>query len=119
MITNLAHLNAVPCSVDMLHHRHKALDDGRVVFVDFAKAFEFEHIDHNIVIQKLKSLDVPDFIVRWVTSFLSERQQRVNILTFFRLDNASRRQESQGSWLWSFIFIIVIDDLLMHEYLDD
>ena len=31
------------------------------LFVDYAKAFD--HIDHNTVIKKLKSLGVPDFIV--------------------------------------------------------
>jgi len=62
--------------VDALHNWHKALDEGqsvRTLFVDYAKAFH--HVDHSIVIQKLKSLGVPDFIVRWITSFICERQQ--------------------------------------------
>jgi len=51
-----------------------------VLFVDYAKAFDhIDHIDHNTVIKKLKFLGVPDFIVCWTTSFLSERQQRVKI----------------------------------------
>ena len=61
--------------VDMLQHWHSVLDDGhsvRVLFVDYVKAFD--HIDYNIVIQKLKSLCVPDFTV-----CLSERPQRVKI----------------------------------------
>jgi len=48
--------------VDMLQHWHRALNDGqsvRVLFVDYAKAFD--HIDHNIVIKKLKSLGLSDF----------------------------------------------------------
>ena len=40
--------------IDMLHHWHATVDSGssfRVLFVDFAKAFD--QIDHNIVIDKL------------------------------------------------------------------
>ena len=51
--------------VDALHHWHEALGKGqsvRILFVDYAKAFD--HVDHSTVIQKLKSLGVPDFIVR-------------------------------------------------------
>ena len=51
--------------VDALHHWHEAFGEGqsvRILFVDYAKAFD--HVDHSTVIQKLKSLGVPDFIVR-------------------------------------------------------
>jgi len=53
----------------MLHHWYKSLDEGqsvRVLFVDYAKAFD--HVEHNVVLQKLKSYRVPSFIVRWVTN---------------------------------------------------
>ena len=110
--------------VDMLHHWHKALDDCHsvcVLFVDYAKAFD--HVDHNIVIQKLRSLNVTDFIVRWVTSFLCERQQRVKISDVFSDWIRLRGGMPQGSWLGPLIFIILIDDLcpsvLTHKYLDD
>jgi len=93
----------------------------RVLFVDYAKAFD--HVDHNIVIQKLRSLNVPDFIVRWVTSFLCERQQRVKISDVFSDWITLRGGMPQGSWLGPLIFIILIDDLppsvLTHKYLDD
>ena len=66
--------------VDMLHHWHRALHEGhsvRVLFVDYAKTFD--HVDHNIVLLKLKPHGVPGFIVHWMMSFLSDRQQRVKI----------------------------------------
>jgi len=44
-------------------------------FIDYAKAFD--HVDHSIDIQKLLDLGVPKFLVRWLCSFLVERQQRV------------------------------------------
>ena len=59
--------------VDMLHHWHAAVDKGqsvRTVFVDFAKAFD--HVDHNILLDKLVALGLPDVIVRWMCAFLRD-----------------------------------------------
>jgi len=67
--------------LDMLYHWNKSLDDGqsfRILFVNYTKAFD--HVDHTIVITKLKSLGVPEFILCWTKSFLCERQQRVKNL---------------------------------------
>ena len=47
----------------------------RAVFTDYAKAFD--HVDHSFVIQKLLDLGVPKVLVRWLCSFLVERQQRL------------------------------------------
>ena len=110
--------------VDMLHHWHRALDEGhsvRVLFVDYAKAFD--HVDHNTVVQKLTTYGVPDFMVRWMTSFLCERQQRVKINQIFSDWVTLRGGMPQGSWLGPLIFIILIDDLrlwlLTHKFVDD
>ena len=75
----------------------------------YAKAFD--DIDHNTVIQKLKFLGVPDFIVRWKTSFLCERQQRVKISNIFSEWIWPREGMSQGSWVWPHTFIFLNDDL--------
>jgi len=50
--------------VDMTHHWHSAVDkcqSVRIVFVDFAKAFD--HIDHNILVDRMQSLSLSDVIV--------------------------------------------------------
>jgi len=55
--------------VDVLHHWHHAVNTGQfvqTVFVDFAKAFE--HVDHKILIFKLREC-----------AFLINRRQRVKI----------------------------------------
>jgi len=64
--------------VDILHHWHQAVETNcaaRAVFIDCGKAFD--HVDHSIVIQKLLDLGVPKILVRWLCSFLVERQQHV------------------------------------------
>ena len=53
--------------VEMLHHWHTAIDKGqsvRSVFVDFAKVFD--HVDHNVLVDKLVALSLPDVTVRWI-----------------------------------------------------
>jgi hypothetical protein len=108
----------------MLHHWHSAVDAGqsvRTVFIDFAKAFD--HVDHNILVAKLLSLDLPDIIIRWMISFLAHRQQRVkigNVLSDWLEMGAGM---PQGSFLGPLTFIILIDSLratcLTHKFVDD
>jgi len=68
-------------------------------------------MDHGTVIEKLKFLGVPIFIVRWTTSFLCERQQRVKISDVVSNWTVLRGGMPQGSWLGPLIFIILIDEL--------
>jgi len=68
--------------IDMLHHWFNALDrpngkSARVLLVDFAKAFA--HVDHTTELQKLCNYGVPKFIIDWLASSLTCRQQRVKI----------------------------------------
>jgi len=49
----------------------------RILFVDFCKAFAFT--DHNILLDKYVSRDVPEHIIVWSLDFLSGRRQFVKI----------------------------------------
>ena len=107
----------------MLHHWHKALDEGqsvRILFVDYAEAFD--HVDRCVSLQKMRTYGVPDVIVRWLTSFLCERQQRVKICDIFSDWVTLRGGMSQGTWLGPLTFTILIDDLRpglrIHKYVD-
>jgi len=110
--------------VDILHLWNAALDVGesiRVVFVDYAKAFE--HVDHSIVLRKMTDMGTPAFIVQWMHSFLSDRRQRVKIGTCFSDWLQLNGSMPQGTWLGLYIFLILINDLTstvqLHKYVDD
>jgi hypothetical protein len=110
--------------VDVLHHWHQALDrhqSVRAVFIDYAKAFD--HVDHTTVIAKLRALGVSDIIVRWICSFLKDRQQRVKLTRTFSKWITLTGAMPQGSFLGPLIFLILIDDLtapcLVHKFVDD
>ena len=62
----------------------------RVLFLDYQKAFD--HVDHNILFHKLKQLELPDFLLNWINSYLNNRKQRVklsNVLSEWRKLNGA------------------------------
>lgn len=54
-----------------------------VVYTDFEKAFD--RVDHVILLQKLESLGIHGDLLRWITSYLSNRSQAV-VLGGYRSD---------------------------------
>ncbi len=69
------------------------------------------------------SYDVPDILVHWNGSFVSDRRQHVRIdqeLSDWLHVNGS---VLQCSWLGALLFVIMINDLqtkdLLHKYMDD
>lgn len=110
--------------VDIIHHWQQALDNQqsiRALFIDYAKAFD--NVDHTIVVNKLHNLGVPNILLRWLCSFLSNRLQRVKLSQIFSDWIQLKGGMPQGSWLGPLIFITLIDDLsaqcLVHKYVDD
>jgi len=81
----------------------------RAVFIDYAKAFD--HVDHSTVIQKLYNFGVDNVLIRWVCSFLAQRFQRVKLSDCFSKWLPLKGSMSQGTWLGSLIFVLLIDDL--------
>jgi len=66
---------------------------------------------------------VSDFIVRWLTSFLCERQQRLKVFNALSDWVTLRGGMLPGSWLEPRIFVLLVNNLrprlLTHKYLDD
>jgi hypothetical protein len=110
--------------VDIVNSWHKALNQNesvRVVFVDYAKAFD--HVDHATVMNKLADLGVPPILLRWLHSFLMDRKQRVKIGTYFSDWLSPNGGMPQGTWLGPYVFLSLINDLSsllqLHKFVDD
>ena len=67
--------------ISMIHNWTQATDPTgaavRVVLFDYKKAFDLN--DHQILLQKIFSLNIPPSIARWVADFLTNRKQRVKL----------------------------------------
>ena len=77
--------------------------------VDFSKAFH--RVDHHILLTKCASLGLPNFLTKWLTSFLCQRKQRLKIGSVkynFTTINAS---VSQGTIFGPIGFVHHINDL--------
>ena len=108
----------------MLHSWHSALDRGdavRTVFVDYAKAFD--HVSHEVVLNKMVTIGINPWIVKWFHSFLYDRLYRVKIGKCYSNFTTFNGGLPQGTWSGPFAFLILINDLhlsvLVHKFVDD
>ena len=113
--------------IDFTYRIHNMLETNRyvrVVFLDLSKAFDM--VDHPILINKLATLKISLFIIKWIVSFLSDRTQTTNF-KFTQSSSASiNRSVVQGSGLGPFCFLCLISDLkpldiinILLKYADD
>lgn len=80
-----------------------------VLFIDFSKAFDT--IDLNLMIIKLGKLHLPNKLMKVITSYLTNRKQRVQIKD--RYSNFANIKDGvpQGSILGPFLFLICINSM--------
>jgi hypothetical protein len=99
-------------------------DYVRCITIDYSKAFDV--INHNILIGKLKTLPLPNTILKWIISFLTNRTQAVKINGSLSQFENITQSIIQGSGLGPYLFIIFASDLhpintcnILSKYADD
>ena len=123
----LKHCSTVHALIDMMHVWYSETDDSskekyiRILFLDFQKAFD--RINPNILLAKLKLVNIPDILVRWIAAFLEGRKQRVKIGNYYFDWLEVWGNVPQGTILALLLFLIMINDLASptptYKFVDD
>jgi len=96
----------------------------RCLLIDFSKAFD--KVDHIILVQKLKTLDLPVYVINWICSFLTGRSQQCNVNGHLSKTKSIGLSIVQGSGIGPVLYAVMKSDLqaisrlnTLFKYADD
>ena len=81
------------------------------VFLDLQKAFE--SVPHKSLIEKLQQTGISDYIISWISDYLTSREQKVVVDGKSSQFSPVISRVPQGSVLGPLLFLVYVDDLLL------
>ena len=81
-----------------------------VFFADFSKGFDL--VDHNMLIEELKLSEDNEYLIRWITTFLTSRPSHVKINCILSTTVLPNGRIPQGTKLSPLLFAILVNPLV-------
>ena len=81
-----------------------------ILYTDMSKAFD--RVDHNLLLAKLNHIGLPPSLLRWLSSYILNRQQQVTVLGATSKPLTVVSGVPQGSILGPVLFLVYSNDIL-------